>query len=221
MPEHMLERASVNGAKATFGLGEPFLFLVGVNFWNFLGAGVLGFMINLPIVNYYQHGTYLTVNHGHAALFGVYGNLAIATMLFCARWNVGPKLWNAKLLKTTFWSLNVGLMLMVVMDLFPVGVHQLMAAMTEGYAYSRSNEYLGGATFQNLTWLRGVGVLVFIVGGVLPLTWFMVTRWFGLKDAQTVEEQFVVPKSVLAAPEGPAYGARPTAQPDRVPVANF
>lgn len=221
MPEHMLEKAGGKGTTATFGLAEPFLFLVGVNFWNFLGAGVLGFMINLPIVNYYQHGTYLTVNHGHAALFGVYGNLAIATMLFCARWNVGPKLWNARLLRTTFWSLNIGLSLMVVMDLFPVGVHQLMVAMTDGYAVSRSNEYLGGATFQNLTWLRGVGVLVFIVGGVFPLTWFMVTRWFGLKDAQTVEEQYVVPKSVLAAPEGSTYGTRPVGQPDRVPVANF
>ncbi|MDE3144423.1 MAG: cbb3-type cytochrome c oxidase subunit I, partial [Bacteroidota bacterium] len=66
-----------------FGFSEVFLFLVAVNFWNFFGAGVLGFIINLPIANYYEHGTYLTVNHGHAALMGVYGNLALAAVLFC------------------------------------------------------------------------------------------------------------------------------------------
>ena len=74
----MLENEQkVNGdLRKVFGFSEVFLFLVAVNFWNFFGAGVLGFIINLPIANYYEHGTYLTVNHGHAALMGVYGNLA-------------------------------------------------------------------------------------------------------------------------------------------------
>lgn len=202
MPEHTLKQLqSQRGSQATFGLSEAFLFLVGVNFWNFMGAGVMGFMLNLPIVNYYQHGTYLTVNHGHAALMGVYGNLAIAAMLFCGRWNIRPEKWNPRLWRTAFWSMNIGLTLMVVMDLFPVGVHQLIVAMTEGYAYSRSNLYLQGNIFQTLTWLRGVGVVIFICGGVLPLTWFMVSRWFWLKPAQSPEELYVVPKSVLAVAE--------------------
>lgn len=187
------------GGDATFGLGEAFLFLVGVNFWNFVGAGVLGFMINLPIVNYYQHGTYLTVNHGHAALMGVYGNLAIAAMLFCARWNLTAARWNAPLLRTVFWSLNVGLALMVGLDLFPVGLHQLAAVMSEGYAFARSQAYMQGSVFQSLTWLRGIGITVFVLGGVLPLIWFMVTRWRNQKEAQSPVEQFVVPPTVLAA----------------------
>jgi nitric oxide reductase subunit B len=198
MPQSTFGHLRRGGAQATFGLTEPFLFLVGVNFWNFMGAGVLGFMINLPIVNYYQHGTYLTVNHAHAALFGVYGNLAIAAMLFCGRWIIGAQRWNPRLLRVSFWSLNIGLTLMVVMDLFPVGVHQLMAVMEKGYAFARSQEYIMSAFFQQLTWLRGVGVVVFVVGGVLPLVWFMVSRWFSLKPAQSVEESFVVPPSVLA-----------------------
>jgi nitric oxide reductase subunit B len=111
MPESTVAklRAKTGGAPV-FGLREAFLFLIGVNFWNFFGAGVLGFAINLPIVNYYQHGTYLTANHGHAALFGVYGNLAIATMLFCGRWLIDKDRWNGRLLRTSFWSLNVGLL---------------------------------------------------------------------------------------------------------------
>lgn len=198
LPQEALRHAQRQDASVRFGLADAFLFLVGVNFWNFFGAGVLGFAINLPIVNYYQHGTYLTVNHGHAALFGVYGNLAIAAMLFCSRWNVGPERWNTRLLRSSFWSLNVGLALMVVMDLFPVGIHQLSVVMSEGYAYARSQAYLQGSVFQTLTWLRGVGVVVFVLGGVFPLVWFMVSRWFQLKPAQTGEEQFVVPPSVLA-----------------------
>lgn len=194
-----------SGTTPTFGLAEPFLFLVGVNFWNFMGAGVFGFMINLPIVNYYQHGTYLTVNHAHAALFGVYGNLAIATMLFCARWVVGPQRWNARLLRTSFWSLNLGIALMVVLDLFPVGVHQLMVVMSDGYAFGRSQEYLTGTVFQTFTWLRGVGVAVFIFGGVIPLVWFMVSRWVDLKAAEPAGEPFVVPPTVLAV--APGYGS--------------
>ncbi len=200
MPQSTLyQLEKQGGAKATFGLGTAFLFLVGVNFWNFMGAGVMGFSLNLPIVNYYQHGTYLTVNHAHAALFGVYGNLAIAAMLFCGRWNIGPTRWSPRLLTMSFWAMNIGIVLMVVLDLFPVGVHQLMVAMSEqGYAFSRSNAYLHGEVFQTYTWLRAPGALLFFFFGVLPLTYFMVSRWFMLKPAQTREEQFVVPASVLA-----------------------
>lgn len=199
LPESTFQRLREElGPRATFGLGTAFLFLVGVNFWNFLGAGVFGFAINLPIVNYYQHGTYLTVNHAHAALFGVYGNLAIAAMLFCGRWNIRPERWNSRLLRTSFWSLNIGLGLMVVLDLFPAGVHQLVVAMDQGYAFARSQAYLEAATFQTFTWLRGIGVTLFAVGGVLPLAWFMVSRWLDLRPAQSTAELFVVPQSVLA-----------------------
>ena len=200
LPESTIYKLRQQGdSKATFGLGVAFLYLVGVNFWNFLGAGVLGFMINLPIVNYFQHGTYLTVNHGHAALMGVYGNLAVGSMLFCARWNIGPEQWRPRLLKCTFWSINIGLALMVVLDLFPVGIHHLIAAMSEGgYAYARSQVYIQGSVFQTLTWMRGIGVTIFVIGGVIPLTYFMVSRWFMLKPAQSRKESYVVPPSVLA-----------------------
>jgi nitric oxide reductase subunit B len=214
MPESTLVQLKERqGAAATFGLKEAFLFLIGVNFWNFFGAGVLGFMINLPIVNYYQHGTYLTVNHGHAALMGVYGNLAIAAMLFCSRWNLLPAQWNGRLLRISFWSLNIGLSLMVIMELFPKGVHQLMVVMDQGYAFARSQAYIHSDVFQVLTWLRGLGTLVFVFGGVVPLVWFMVSRWARLKPAQTPAEEFVVPRSVLAMAEPLSPAAAKGVQP--------
>jgi nitric oxide reductase subunit B len=163
-----------------------FLFLMGVSFWNFFGAGVLGLIINLPIVNYFEHGTYLTVNHGHAAFMGVYGNLSLAGMLFCVRYLVKPSAWVTRALTAAFFSLNAGLMLMVVLDLLPVGVLQLQAVLDHGLAYARSSAFIESPQFRALTWLRGIGVVLFIAGGVCPLAWFMVTRWTSLRRSAKV-----------------------------------
>lgn len=170
-------------AGAAFAHVDAFRFLLAVNFWNFLGAGMFGFLINLPIVNYYEHGTYLTVNHGHAALMGVYGNLAIAMIVFCARCLIAPERWNARLLRCVFWSINVGLMGMVVLDLFPVGIAQLVDVLENGLWHARSQVFVQGDLFQALTWARIVGGAIFVLGGVLPLAWFVVTRSWWLKAA--------------------------------------
>lgn len=207
MPESTLARLDRQGRAATFGISDAFLFLLGVNFWNFLGAGVFGFAINLPIVNYYQHGTYLTVNHGHAALFGVYGNLALAAMLFCGRWLVKPERWNSRLLTTSLWSLNAGLMLMVVLDLLPVGVDQLLTVLDRGYAYARSEAYVQSPTFQAFAWLRGIGIGLFVVGGVVPIAWFLVSRWRSLKPVASGSAALDLPATLLALEEPAERGA--------------
>lgn len=171
-------------AGTAFAHVDSFRFLLAVNFWNFLGAGMFGFLINLPIVNYYEHGTYLTVNHGHAALMGVYGNLAIAMIVFCARCLVDPAHWNARLMRCVFWSINVGLMGMVVLDLFPVGIAQLLDVLENGFWHARSQVFVQGDLFQALTWARIVGGAIFVLGGVLPLAWFVLTRSLSLKAAR-------------------------------------
>lgn len=164
-----------------FGFSEVFLFLVAVNFWNFFGAGVLGFIINLPIANYYEHGTYLTVNHGHAALMGVYGNLALAAVLFCCQLLFKADWWRPRVIRTVFWSINVGLLLMVFLDLFPAGLLQFKSVTEHGLWYARSSTFIESTRFQTLTWLRIVGGSLFTVGGVIPLVWFITTRRKGLK----------------------------------------
>jgi nitric oxide reductase subunit B len=211
MPENALkvaagtERGATAGRREVFGLGEAFLFMIGVNFWNFLGAGVFGFIINLPIVNYYEHGTYLTVNHGHAALMGVYGNLAIATMLFCGRYLIRPAAWSEGLLRCSFWALNIGLMLMVVLDLFPAGIAQLMTVMEQGMWAGRSQTFVGGNAFQTMTWLRVIGGSMFLLGGVCPLAWFMASRWRSLRTARAASAAtaVVATAEVLAAVDHP------------------
>jgi nitric oxide reductase subunit B len=179
--------ATSGKSKHDFGQNASFKFLIAVNFWNFFGAGVFGFIINLPIVNYYEHGTYLTVNHGHAALMGVYGNLAIAAMLFCARFLANPSCWSSRLLDCTFWSLNIGLILMVLMDLFPVGVYQLIAVLEHGLYWARSLEFINTIPFQTLTWLRAVGGYLFLLGGVIPLLVFM-TGLINKRKSQNTEK---------------------------------
>ncbi len=178
LPEKPLGNTAVSGHgnPQPFIQTEAFMFLLAVNFWNFFGAGVLGFLINLPIINYYEHGTYLTVNHGHAAFMGVYGNLSLAAILFCSRYLLRSEVWNGRLLRRAFWSLNIGLMLMLLIDLFPVGFHQLFTVMESGFWFARSEAYIQGAVFQWLTWARIVGGLIFVLGGVVPFAWFMLSR---------------------------------------------
>lgn len=164
-----------------FAFPEVFLFLVAVNFWNFFGAGVMGIIINLPIMNYFEHGTYLTINHAHAALMGVYGNISLAAMLFATRMLLPRRQWNGRLVGLAFWSINLGLMLMVVLDLFPAGAIQFKAVVESGLWYGRSQAFIGEGTFETLTWLRGIGATLFYFGGVIPIAWFIVSRWGRLK----------------------------------------
>ncbi len=167
---------SAGGKDATlrgFGLPVTFLFLIAVNFWNFLGAGVFGLIINLPIVNYYEHGTYLTVNHGHAALMGVYGNLSLAAVFFCMSLLGDRRRWNGRTARTIFWSVNAGLLLMVLLDTLPAGILQLQTVMEKGFWFARSQAFVKDNPFQALTWARIVGGAIFLWGGLLPLVYLV------------------------------------------------
>jgi nitric oxide reductase subunit B len=100
------------------------MFFAAVLFWNLVGAGLFGFMINPPIALYYMQGLNTTAKHGHAALFGVYGMLGLGLTLYCMRGLTNPVFWNEKLLKISFWSLNIGLGMMTFLSLLPQGVLQ-------------------------------------------------------------------------------------------------
>ena len=164
------------------------LFILGVNFWNVFGAGVFGSLINLPIVNYYEHATYLTGNHAHAAMFGVKGNIALGGMLFCLQHLFAKDAWNPKLIRTIFWSLNIGVAMMMFLDLFPVGLYQLYLTLEHGLWYARSQEIVRGAVFTHLTYFRSLGGAVFVLGGLLPLIWFVLSRVIKLQPEQDHEE---------------------------------
>jgi nitric oxide reductase subunit B len=167
-------------------MGGVWLFILGVNFWNIFGAGVFGSLITLPIVNYYEHATYMTGNHAHAAMFGVKGNVAIAGLLFCCQHLFQKGAWSEKLVRTMFWSFNIGLALMMFLDLFPVGLYQIWLVLTDGFWYARSTEVVKGPVFVTLTYLRMIGGATFVLGGLLPLIWFVLTRGLRLRKEMDV-----------------------------------
>jgi len=146
------------------------MFLASVGFWNFLGAGIFGFLINLPIVSYFEVGTILTPNHGHAAMMGVFGMLAVALMVFAFRQVLTDDDWARmeKYVRISFWGLNLGLAMMVVTNLFPGGVLQLADVLQHGYWHARSPEFLHQRLVHTIEWLRLPGDLVFIGLGVVP-----------------------------------------------------
>jgi len=156
------------------------MFLVAVGFWNFLGAGVFGFLINLPIVSYYQIGTALTANHGHAAMMGVYGMLAVGLALFCLRYLIPAQRWPDRMAKASFWSLNIGLAWMCFATMLPLGVLQLYHSVDQGYFEARQLGFLTNPTSRFLEWLRMPGDILFIVGGTLPFLWI---AWLGVRRA--------------------------------------
>ena len=144
----------------------PIYFFISVAFWNMVGAGLFGFMINPPIALYYMQGLNTTPLHGHAALFGVYGMLGIGLMLVCLRVLIPGREWKDGLVRSSFWMLNVGLMAMCILSLLPVGLMQTWASVEHGYWYARSSEFMQTELMQTLRWIRKPGDPVFFIGAV-------------------------------------------------------
>lgn len=165
-------RKSERGGDMVSGQKWSIYFLMAVGVWNFVGAGVFGFLINLPIVSYFEVGTTLTANHAHAAMFGVFGMLALGVLVFCLRAMQSDAAWKGteKFVRMGFWGANAGLALMVILDLFPGGVIQLWDSIANGYWHARRLTFLMGGTFHKLEWLRMVGDMVFLLAGALPIT---------------------------------------------------
>ena len=161
----------------------PIYFFVAVAFWNMVGAGLFGFMINPPIALYYMQGLNTTPVHGHAALFGVYGMLGIGLMLVCLRVLIPGRAWKERLLAFSFWSLNGGLMTMCVLSLLPVGLLQTSASVEHGYWYARSSEFMQTDLMQTLRWLRVPGDTIFFIGAVA-----LVVFVAGLKSGSSFQD---------------------------------
>ena len=155
----------------------PLYCFVAVAFWNMLGAGVFGFLINPPISLYYIQGLNTTAVHAHAALFGVYGFLALGFVFLIARYLRPDTPFNDKLMKWGFWLLNGGLVLMIVSSLLPIGVIQGYASISEGLWYARSEEFMQQPLFDTLRWVRFGGDVVFIFGA-LAFFWQIFTMVF-------------------------------------------
>jgi len=176
----------------------PIYFFVAVAFWNFVGAGLFGFLINPPIALYYMQGLNTTPVHGHTALFGVYGMLGLGLMLFCLRALRPGKAWKNAPLAFAFWSINIGLAAMVVISVLPIGLMQTWASVEYGTWYARSAEFLQTPLMNHLRWTRMFGDSIFAIGA-LVLGWFVL----GLVTGHSYDERGYVEEGEWAVREQP------------------
>ncbi len=161
----------------------PIYFFIAVAFWNFLGAGIFGFLINPPIALYYMQGLNTTPVHGHTALFGVYGMLGLGLMLFVLKAMNTKTICNDGILRYSFIAINLGLLLMVLLSVLPVGLLQTVASVDHGLWYARSKEFMETPLFDTLKWLRVIGDTIFALG-LFGIAYFVV----GLKTGWSVKK---------------------------------
>lgn len=145
----------------------PLKFFLATCFWNLIGAGVFGFLINPPIVLYYSQGLNTTPIHAHSALYGVYGSLAISLMLFALREITPDQAWNEKNFNFSFWWINGGLGIMMVCGLIPNGFYQLVQSVNHGTWYARSAEVISSPWMRWTVWLRIPGDIIFSIGALV------------------------------------------------------
>ncbi len=162
-------------------------FFVAVAFWNLVGAGIFGFMINPPIALYYMQGLNTTAVHAHGALYGVYGTLGLGLLLFCLRAMDPEKAWNTKLLSFAFWAINIGMLMEILLSLLPIGLLQTYQSVSEGYWSARSPEFMQQDIMHFLRWMRIVGDTVFAVGAV-AFVWFSLVLIFSRKPRSAEPE---------------------------------
>ena len=162
-------------AAGEFKYGLAYLYIIGAAFWNFVGAGVFGGgTLNAPLVNYYEHGTFLTLNHAHTALFGAFGLLGIGLIYFCLRYAAGERhAFSERAGRWAFWLYNCGLVMWIVLNFFPIGWPQLTAVYEHGFAYARSQAFYDTTMFWQ--WMRMPGDIVFALGALL-MAWDFVAK---------------------------------------------
>ncbi len=177
----------------------PVRFFVGVAFWNLVGAGIFGFLINPPVALYFMQGLNTTPVHGHTALFGVYGLLALGLVLLVARLLTGIRPWREAPLAVSFWMMNIGLALMVGLSLLPIGLAQAAASVERGLWYARSAEFLQQPWVETLRWLRIIGDSVFLLG-VGSFVWFMLGLKTGWSYEKAPGEERVPERNISRAP---------------------
>lgn len=173
--------------KKNFPYKLAYLYILGAAFWNFVGAGVFGGgTLNAPLVNYYEHATFLTLNHAHTSMFGAFGLLAIGLIYMVLRYVTGERKWSDRSGVWAFWLYNVGLVMWIVMNFYPVGWPQLEAVYTHGYAYARSLAFYDTTVFWQ--WMRLPGDLVFAAGALL-MAWDFVAKLWSMHENHRVLRQ--------------------------------
>jgi len=167
------------------------VYLIGGVILHFIGAGLFGFAHTLPQINYYTHGSQVTVSHGHLAFFGAYVLLNLTFFYFAI-----PRLkafpggaYEEKLGHWGFWSTSLGVLGMSL-SFAVAGVLQTYLERVQGQDYMISQEPIRFWMF--VAFLHGLAV----VAGVFLILWHLLTLKPAAAESQPVsrpEEKMAVP----------------------------
>jgi len=196
--EALGEYRAMMGAGKDFPYRLAFMFIIASGFWNFVGGGVLGFFINLPLVNYYEHGTFLTVGHAHGAMFGAFGFLALGLAVYALQFTTKAGKWDPTNLKRAFWLLNAGLAWMVFIGDVPVGFLQLETVFTENYDAARSLAFYNRDIVQWLFWARLPGDILIILGASVFGYDVLKKRFVRREEPDTISDGTIISRRVFA-----------------------
>jgi nitric oxide reductase subunit B len=149
--------------------------IVALAIYHLVGAGVWGFIHTLPQINYYTHGSQVTVSHGHMAFFGAYGLLNLTIFYYAL-----PRLKNIRKYKDTagrwgFW--------IMVVAMFFMGLSFGVAGILQTYLERFLDIGYSTAQITMMFWFR----IVFSIG-IVFLIGVLITVWqlFNLKPVEEV-----------------------------------
>ncbi len=108
----------------------------------------------------------------------VYGFLALGFSLMVLRYVRPQMAFSEGLMRTAFWCLNGGLVLMIATSLLPIGILQFHASVSEGLWWARSEAFMQQPLLETLRWVLNLGDVVFIVGA-LAMAWQVVKGVLG------------------------------------------
>ncbi len=133
---------------------------VGGAVFHFIGAGIWGFAHTLPQINYYTHGSQVTVSHGHLAFFGAHALLNLTVFYYAIPKLKGITVYQSTRAKFGFWTMCSAMMLMGLT--FGVsGVLQPYLGRVLGMGYMTAQSYM--RPWMGVTRILGV----FFLAGVL------------------------------------------------------
>jgi nitric oxide reductase subunit B len=148
------------------------VFLFGMAVLHFIGAGAFGMAHTLPQVNYYTHGSQVTVSHGHLAFYGAYALVNLCFFYFAM-----PRLrrfptdeYRSRLGHWGFWTMSVALLGMSL-SFAVAGVLQSYLERVQGQPYMVAQQPI--RFWMLLAFVHGVFVLA---GAVMTIVHLLTLR---------------------------------------------
>ncbi|HUL36341.1 MAG TPA: cbb3-type cytochrome c oxidase subunit I [Thermodesulfobacteriota bacterium] len=141
-------------------------YAVGGAFFHLLGAGLWGFAHTLPQINYYTHGSQVTVSHGHLAFFGAYAMLNLMVFYYAIPKLRGVEEHAQGRGKFGFWTM-ISAMFCLGLAFGVAGILQAYLERVLGFGFMSAQEQM--RLWFTIAFFCGLGFLVGVLVTVYDL----------------------------------------------------